>query len=208
MLERSREILPVGRWMLYEATRQCRTWQLEGQADLKLSVNISGRQLQDANFFDNLEDALACSGLAADSLIIEITEGALMVDMVRVGVVLQRVRDLGSHVALDDFGAGHSSLLYLRGLPINRLKVDRSFVAGLGSPGHDRTIVSTVIDLAHKLGLVVVAEGVETDAELRAVTAMGCDEVQGFLLGRPGPARSLGDEHSPLTAFLHSGAGG
>jgi predicted signal transduction protein with EAL and GGDEF domain len=208
MLERSREILPVGRWMLYEATRQCRTWQLEGQADLKLSVNISGRQLQDANFFDNLEDALACSGLAPDSLIIEITEGALMVDMVRVGVVLQRVRDLGSHVALDDFGAGHSSLLYLRGLPINRLKVDRSFVAGLGSPGHDRTIVSTVIDLAHKLGLVVVAEGVETDAELRAVTAIGCDEVQGFLLGRPGPARSLGDEHSPLTAFLHSGAGG
>jgi diguanylate cyclase (GGDEF)-like protein len=134
MLERSREILALGRWMLYEATRQCRAWQLEGRTDLQLSINISGRQLQDADFFDDLEDALACSGLPADSLIIEITEGALMVDMVRVGVVLQRVRDLGAHVALDDFGTGHSSLLYLRGLPINRLKVDRSFVAGLGAP--------------------------------------------------------------------------
>jgi diguanylate cyclase (GGDEF)-like protein len=199
MLERSREILPLGRWVLYEATRQCRAWQLDGQDELRLSINVSGRQLQDANFFDDLQDALSCSGLAADALIIEITEGALMVDMVRVGVVLQRVRDLGAHVALDDFGTGHSSLLYLRGLPINRLKVDRSFIAGLGSPGKDRTIVSTVVDLAHKLGLVVVAEGVETEAELRAVTAMGCDEVQGFLLDRPGPAVTFGCEHSLIT---------
>jgi diguanylate cyclase len=201
MLERSREILALGRWMLYEATRQCRAWQLEGRTDLQLSINISGRQLQDADFFDDLEDALACSGLPADSLIIEITEGALMVDMVRVGVVLQRVRDLGAHVALDDFGTGHSSLLYLRGLPINRLKVDRSFVAGLGAPGNDRTIVSTVVDLAHKLGLAVVAEGVETDAELRAVTALGCDEVQGFLLDRPQPARCFNGDHPLISAF-------
>ena len=91
-------------------------------------------------------------------------------------------------MALDDFGTGYSSLLYLQGLPIDRLKVDRSFVAGLGPSDQDATIISTVVDLAHDLGLRVVAEGVETEAELRAVGAMGCDEAQGFLLGRPGPA--------------------
>jgi diguanylate cyclase len=92
------------------------------------------------------------------------------------------------HIALDDFGTGFSSLLYLQGLPIDRLKVDRSFVSGLGTEDRDATIVSTVVELAHKLGLRVVAEGVETKAELDAIEAMGCDEAQGFLLGRPGPA--------------------
>ena len=115
--------------------------------------------------------------------------------MARIGAVMQEVRDLGVHMALDDFGTGYSSLLYLKGLPIDRLKVDRSFVAGLGSAGQDPTIIATVVDLAHKLGLGVVAEGVETEAELRAVGAMGCDEAQGFLLGRPGrpsPSRPSG----------------
>ena len=123
--------------------------------------------------------------------VLEVTESVLVMDLVRVGAVMQRIRDLGVHMALDDFGTGYSSLLYLQGLPIDRLKVDRSFVAGLGSSGQDATIISTVVDLAHKLGLQVVAEGVETEAELRAVGAMGCDEAQGFLLGRPGPAHAL-----------------
>ena len=95
------------------------------------------------------------------------------------------------HLALDDFGTGYSSLLYLQGLPIDRLKVDRSFVAGLGSPDQDPTIIATVVDLAHKLGLRVVAEGVETEAELQAIRAMGCDEAQGFLLARPAPAHTF-----------------
>ena len=127
------------------------------------------------------------------------TESVLVVDIDRVGAVMQRIRDLGVHMALDDFGTGYSSLLYLQGLPIDRLKVDRSFVAGLGSPEQDPTIVATVVDLAHKLGLRVVAEGVETEAELRAVGAMGCDEAQGFLLARPGPAHSFLVGHPVLS---------
>jgi EAL domain-containing protein (putative c-di-GMP-specific phosphodiesterase class I) len=105
------------------------------------------------------------------------------------------------HLALDDFGTGYSSLLYLKGLPIDRLKVDRSFVAGLGTSTDDTTIVATVVDLAHKLGLAVVAEGVETEEELAAVREMGCDEAQGFLLGRPVPPGLL---PHPLEARHHA----
>ena len=112
----------------------------------------------------------------------------LVVDIVQIGATMQRVRDLGVHLALDDFGTGYSSLLYLQGLPIDRLKIDRSFVAGLDADDHDGTIIQTVVDLAHTLGITVVAEGVETPAELRAVGSIGCDEAQGFLLGRPAPA--------------------
>jgi diguanylate cyclase (GGDEF)-like protein len=191
LLEQSGEIVPVGRWVLEEATRQCQVWQEEGRSSLVVSVNVSTRQLQDAGFFDDVQAALVRARLAPGSLVLEVTESVLVMDIVRVGAVMQRIRDLGVHMALDDFGTGYSSLLYLQGLPIDRLKVDRSFVAGLGSLGQDPTIISTVVDLAHKLGLQVVAEGVETEEELRAVGAMGCDEAQGFLLGRPGPADSF-----------------
>jgi EAL domain-containing protein (putative c-di-GMP-specific phosphodiesterase class I) len=191
LLERSRDIVHVGRWVLEEATSQCRRWQDEGRSDLTVSVNVSARQLQDPNFFDHVSGALECSRLAADCLVLEITESVLVMDIVRIGALMQKIRDLGVHLALDDFGTGYSSLLYLKDLPIDRLKVDRSFVAGLGSSSEDTTIIATVVDLAHNLGLRVVAEGVETEAELHAVGEMGCDEAQGFLLGRPGPPQSF-----------------
>jgi len=199
LLEHSREIVSVGRWVLEEATRQCRTWQDEGRTGLSLSVNVSARQLQDPGFVEDVRGALRRSGLAAESLVLEVTESVLVTDIVRIGAIMQKLRDLGIHMALDDFGTGYSSLLYLKGLPIDRLKVDRSFVSGLGSPDQDPSIIATVIDLAHKLGLRVVAEGVETDDELRAVGAMGCDEAQGFLLGRPAPARSFSTEQVVLS---------
>jgi diguanylate cyclase len=191
LLERSREIVPVGRWVLGEATHQCRTWREEGRSGLAVSVNVSARQLQDPSFFDDVCGALARSRLDPGALVLEVTESVLVMDFVEIGAVMQRIRDLGVHMALDDFGTGYSSLLYLKGLPIDRVKVDRSFVAGLGSADQDPTIVATVIDLAHRLGLAVVAEGVETEAELRAVQAMGCDEAQGFLLARPAPAHTF-----------------
>ncbi|MGD0393381.1 MAG: EAL domain-containing protein [Acidimicrobiales bacterium] len=200
LLERSREIVPVGRWVLNEAVRQCRSWQEQGHRGLTVSVNVSACQLQDPEFFTDVQTALARSGLDADSLVLEVTESVLVVDVHRVGAIMQEIRDLGVHLALDDFGTGYSSLLYLQGLPIDRLKVDRSFVAGLGSPDQDPTIISTVVDLAHKLGLRVVAEGVETEAELRAVGVMGCDEAQGFLLARPAPAHSFSIGHPVLSA--------
>jgi diguanylate cyclase (GGDEF)-like protein len=191
LLEQSREIIPVGRWVLGEATRQCRAWQERGLDDLAVSVNVSARQLQEPEFFHDVVEALARSGLDAGTLVLEVTESVLVMDIARIGSMMRKVRELGVHIALDDFGTGFSSLLYLKGLPIDRLKVDRSFVSGLGTADRDPTIVSTVVELAHKLGLRVVAEGVETEAELDAIEAMGCDEAQGFLLGRPGPAELL-----------------
>ena len=188
LLEQSRQIVPVGRWVLEEATLQCRDWQDEGYPRIAVSVNVSARQLQDACFYDDVRDALEASGLDPDQLVLEVTESVLVVDMVQIGDAMSQIRDLGVHLALDDFGTGYSSLLYLQGLPIDRLKIDRSFVAGLDADDHDGTIIQTVVDLAHTLGITVVAEGVETLNELRAVAAMGCDEAQGFLLGRPLPA--------------------
>jgi diguanylate cyclase (GGDEF)-like protein len=199
LLERSREIVPIGRWVLEEATRQCRTWQEAGHAELTVSVNVSTRQLQNPDFDGHVQHALTRAELDPGFLVLEITESALVMEMARIETAMRRIRDLGVHIALDDFGTGYSSLLYLKGLPIDRLKVDRTFVSGLGTAGQDPTVISTVVDLAHKLGLQVVAEGVETEAELRAIGAMGCDEVQGFLLGRPGPAESFAADLPVLT---------
>lgn len=204
ILERSRQIVPVGRWVLQKAVAQCRRWRESDHPDLTVSVNVSARQLQDPSFVDDVSDALARARLDPGALVLEITESVLVSEMAPIGAVLERIRQLGVHLALDDFGTGYSSLLYLKGLPIDRLKVDRSFVAGLGTSTEDTTIVATVVDLAHKLGLAVVAEGVETEAELQAVRQMGCDQAQGFLLARPVPPESL---PHPLTARAPGAAG-
>jgi diguanylate cyclase len=199
LLEHSHQIVPVGRWVLEEAARQGRMWQEERRAALTVSVNISARQLHDPSFVDDVGGALRRSRLPAGSLILDVTESVLVADGARIGEILQRVRDLGVHIALDDFGTGHSSLLSVKELPVDRLKVDRSVVSGLGSEDRDPAIIATVVDLAHRLGLLVVAEGVETEAELRAVGAVGCDEAQGFLLGRPAAARSFSFAEAALS---------
>jgi diguanylate cyclase (GGDEF)-like protein len=187
LLEQSRQIVPVGRWVLEEAASQCVEWQRRFP-DLSMSVNVSARQLHDPGFLDDVRDALRRSGLEASHLVLEVAESDLLVDLVRIGTAMQSVRAFGVQVALDDFGTGHSSLTYLQGLPIDRLKMDRTFVSGLDVEGHDGTIIRTVVDLAHHLGITVVAEGVETAPELRAVRSIGCDEAQGLLLGGPIPA--------------------
>ena len=189
--------------MLDEAVCQCRAWQGQGQRDLNVSVNVSACQLQDPEFFTDVETVLARSGLAADSLALEVTESVLVVDIHGVGAIMRKIRDLGVHLALDDFGTGYSSLLYLQGLPIDRLKVDRSFVAGLGSNEQDPTIIASVVDLAHKLGLRVVAEGVETEEELQAVDPWDATRRRGscwpagpgplLFGGAPGPQPHLSD---------------
>jgi len=120
------------------------------------------------------------------------------VDVVRVGTTMQAVHDLGVTIAIDDFGTGHSSLLYLQGLPIDRLKIDRTFIEALGADRHDRTVIRTVVELAHRLGIAVVAEGVETEAELHEVRAIGCDEAQGYLLGPPLPVHRQTFDGDPL----------
>jgi diguanylate cyclase len=191
LLEQSRQIVPVGRWVLEEAAHQCVSWQRRGWPDLSMSVNVSARQLHDHGIYDDVREALERSGLAPGHLVLEVSESVLAVDVVRIGATMQSLRDLGVHLALDDFGTGHSSLHYLQGLPIDRLKVDRVSVAALDAPGTAGTVMGTVVDLAHRLGITVVAEGVETPAELRAVCGIGCDEAQGILLSRPAPPHLL-----------------
>ncbi len=200
LLERSGEIVPVGRWVLNEVLGQCREWRHDHGASLAVSVNVSAHQFQDAHFLEDVRDALTLSCLGGDALVLEVSESMLVADSVELAAVMGRIRQLGVRVALDDFGTGYASLLHLRSLPIDRIKVDRRFVGGLGSSVADLTIVSSVVQLAHQLGMVVVAEGIETEDELRAVREVGCDEAQGFLLGRPGPA--------PLRGASLSGAGG
>ena len=135
ILEQSREIVPIGRWVLEESVRQCRQWQEQGSPALTMSVNVSAPQLQDPGFCDDVQSALVSAGLAPECLILEVTESVLVADAGRIGATMEQLHDLGVHLALDGFGTGFSSLLYLRGLPIDRLKVDRSFVAGAGRLG-------------------------------------------------------------------------
>ena len=163
-----------------------------GATGLSVSVNVSARQLQEPEFFDEVVEALARSGLEADSLVLEVTESVLVIDVARIGAIMRTVRDLGVHIALDDFGTGFSSLLYLQGLPIDRLKVDRSFVAGLGTADRDPTIVSTVVDLAHKLGLRGGGRGRGDRSRARCGRGDGLRRGAGLPAGgRPGTCRPL-----------------
>ncbi len=139
LLEQSRDIVTVGRWVLATAAAQCQRWHEEGRPGLTLSVNVSHRQLQDAEFCDDVTDALDACGLDAGSLVLELSESVLMAGTDDIDGVMRRLRDLGVHLALDNFGRAGSSLLHLRDLPIDRLKVDHQFVHGLGSETEDTT---------------------------------------------------------------------
>jgi PAS domain S-box-containing protein len=176
-------IVEVGAWVLHQACHEAVTWP----EHLRIAVNLSVRQLADRSIVDTVRAALESSGLAPRRLLLEVTESALMDNAERALSHLHALKDLGVELAIDDFGTGYSSLQYLSRMPVNLLKVDRSFVAGLGQNEGDTFIVTSVIALAHALGLRVVAEGVETDRQHRHLTALGCDAAQGFLWSRPVP---------------------
>ena len=150
-----------------------------------VSINLSGREFHDPALLDTVDRALRESGLAPSRLEIEITETVAMKDLARADAVLQALRDRGIRLLMDDFGTGHSSLSNLRRLPLHAVKIDRSFVADLPGETRARGIVTAIIAMAHQLGLEVIAEGVETEAQLDFLKAEGCDSAQGFLLGRP-----------------------
>jgi PAS domain S-box-containing protein len=176
-------ITTIGSWVLRQACRDAATWP----SHLRVSVNLSVRQLADPAIVEHVSTALSSSGLDPHRLVVEVTESALMEDAERGLAHLQALKALGVRLAIDDFGTGFSSLQYLAQMPVDILKVDRSFVAGLGVDDRHTTIVTSVIALAHALGLLVVAEGVETDAQHRQLRALGCDGGQGFLWSRPLP---------------------
>ncbi|HTX62433.1 MAG TPA: bifunctional diguanylate cyclase/phosphodiesterase, partial [Acidimicrobiales bacterium] len=194
-------ITGIGRFVLSTACRDCASWRSDGDPDVGVTVNVSGLQLANGRFLREVEEALKKSGLPPGALTLEVTESLLLTDRADARDGLDRVRGLGVRIAIDDFGTGYSSLSWLARLPVDVVKVDRSFVAALGHADRQAAIVDSMIHVAHALGLDVVAEGVETDAQLRQLTRLGCDVAQGFLLGSPAPLHEMasGPEPSALT---------
>ncbi|MGH8971940.1 MAG: EAL domain-containing protein [Acidimicrobiia bacterium] len=185
-------IVPIGAWVLEEACRAAARWPAPSSgAQLKVSVNISARQLRDDALVDVVASALVRSGLPPSALCLEITESLLMVDAERSSLVLGRLKDLGVSLAVDDFGTGYSSLSRLKHFPLDYLKVDRSFVDGLGTDADDKAIVCSTIALTHALGMAVVAEGVETETQLAVLRNLGCESAQGYLWSPPLPEVEL-----------------
>ncbi|MCA1823285.1 MAG: EAL domain-containing protein [Frankia sp.] len=187
LAEETGTIGELGEIVLRESCRQLASWQrtVPGAASLSVAVNLSARQLGQPDLVSMVERVLHETGLAADSLELEITETAIMEDVQAVVPVLTALKELGVSLAIDDFGTGYSSLNYLKRFPVDSLKIDRSFVAGLGRDRQDAALVSAVVALAKALRMTSVAEGVETFEQLVDLTALGCDYVQGFFLGGP-----------------------
>lgn len=183
--EETRLIVEIGEWVLREACRQASEWQRERFPNLRMSVNLSPRQFQHADLRKIIALALEESGLDARFLEVEITEGTAMHNIERAVTTMRSLREMGVRIALDDFGTGHSSLNYLRSFPIDSVKIDQAFVHEIEASASNRAIVSAVIAMAHGLDLRVTAEGVETEAQFDFLRREGCEEVQGYLFGRP-----------------------
>ncbi len=186
-------IVPIGLWVLEQSCRQVVRWQAERpeMGPLNIAVNLSGRQLAHPDLVADIREVLATSGIDPKQVELEVTESVLMDDVEASAVTLTELRDLSVRLSVDDFGTGYSSLSYLRRFPVDKLKVDRSFVSGLGEDDSDSAIVAAVINLAHTLGLEAVAEGVETPEQLQALRDLGCDQAQGFYMARPLPDDQL-----------------
>jgi len=183
-------IIPITRYTVEQACRDLRGWQetLGSDFDLTVSVNISSRHFLQASLLNDLKDALAASSLPPHLLKLEITETALMVDSEETMRLAQRLKDFGIRLVIDDFGTGYSSLSYLQRLPIDTLKIDRSFISSnLETAGGNRNIVEAIVSLAHKLGMTVVAEGIETPEQYAILLELGCELGQGYLFSHPLP---------------------
>lgn len=193
LAEETGSISTIGRWVLSEACATLRQWTEAdpSTAELTMSVNLSVAQLQDRELVDDVRSALKQSGLKPERLHLEVTESVLITDPASAARALGQLRDLGVTLAIDDFGTGNSSLTALQRFPFQVLKIDRSFVSGIGARVADTIIVGATLALAHGLRLKVVAEGVETQAQADFLITDGCEELQGFLYGKPAPANSI-----------------
>ncbi|MEW6472776.1 MAG: bifunctional diguanylate cyclase/phosphodiesterase [Actinomycetota bacterium] len=187
-------VVPLGAWVVAEAAAQAAAWQELQPVDappMTISINLSGRQLRTPGFAFEVGRAIARSGADPSHLCFEVTENTLLDAGGESLATLQGLKDLGVGLAIDDFGTGHSSLTWLRRVPADFLKVDKTFVGGVGSHPDDTAIVRAVLDLGRALGLTTVAEGVETPKQLEALRDLGCDWAQGYHLARPGPAETV-----------------
>ena len=187
-------IVPLGEWVLRTACAQARTWQNDGLPPLVMAVNLSGRQFQSEDMVALVRTVLVDTGLPAQYLELELTESIIMEHADQAIATLDALKALGVRLAIDDFGTGYSSLAYLKRFPIDKLKIDRSFVDGLADDADDREIATTIIAMARSLNLDVLAEGVETQQQLDILRGLGCGAYQGYLFSRPVPAEAL----SPL----------
>jgi len=193
-------ISAIGQWVMREACRQARAWQDAGVPKLRMSINLSVSQFRDSVLLESIQRALAEARLEARYLEIELTESAVMSDPEQSIRILEQLSVMGVLVSVDDFGTGYSSMSYLRRLPIDKLKIDRVFINEMVSRAEDASIVRAIVSLAHSLHLKVVAEGVETEAQLELLKATGCDQYQGYHFSRPLPAA----EFERLVRAAHS----
>ena len=185
-------VRPITRHVLDVALQKCRAWHDAG-IEVGVAVNLAGRDLQDSRLEEEVSDALRRWKLEPDVLELEIPESAVISDRDRIHKMLSRLNERGVRIAVDDFGSGYASLSHLRQLPVDVLKIDKSFVQNIGGNGEDDAIVRSTIDLAHSLGITVVAEGVESDDVLQRLRELGCDVAQGFCLAHPAPAVEIMD---------------
>jgi diguanylate cyclase (GGDEF)-like protein len=192
LAEETGAITGIGRWVLDQALRQGATWSAESGTPLRMAVNLSPRQFQDGDVVADVVAALDASGFPAQQLTLEVTEGVLVRDVDAVVAQLEALRALGIRIAIDDFGTGFSGLSYLRHLPADILKIDRSFVMDLPTGRSATTLITSILELARTLGLDVVAEGVETEDQRRALADLDCGSAQGYLFARPEPAAEAG----------------
>lgn len=179
--------MPIGEWVLRRACSDAMDWP----STVKVAVNLSAVQFSSPNLVEAVASALRESGLPAHRLELEITETVMLVDTDAVLVILHRLRDLGVSIAMDDFGTGYSSLSYLRRFPFDKVKIDRSFVMGLGEQDDCDAIVGAVTDMCQRLGMTTTAEGVETEDQVSLLSALRCGQAQGFLFGKPQPAAGI-----------------
>jgi len=194
-------IVQLGEWGLDEACRQMRAWRDAGCPDWTMAVNLSPLQFRHAGLVQMVGDTLKRHALEPSCLTLEITESTAMRDVDASLRILQQLHDMGVRISIDDFGTGYSSLLYLKRLPASELKIDRGFIRDLARDTEDAAIVSAIVALGQTLNLEIVAEGVETAAQQEFLTRLGCDSLQGFLLGRPMSADRLVELMSPHDAL-------
>jgi EAL domain-containing protein (putative c-di-GMP-specific phosphodiesterase class I) len=183
-------IKPLTHYVLDRALRQCRCWMDSGRP-MKVAVNLAMRNLIDADLPGDIADLLKLNGVSEDLLVLEITESAVISDPLRTEAVLARLARMGVRISVDDFGTGYSSLTYLTRLPIDEIKIDRSFVTNMNTSADKEVVVRSTIDLARNLGKQVVAEGVETAGVLQRLEELGCHLVQGYFVSKPLPAAEL-----------------
>jgi diguanylate cyclase (GGDEF)-like protein/PAS domain S-box-containing protein len=190
-LEECGLILPVGKWVLHTACAQAQAWRIQGFPPIQMSINLSGQQIVDGSLLQTVTDSFGACGFDPRYLELELTEGFVMQQPDEVVVLLKSLRELGMSIAIDDFGTGYSSLSYLKQLPIQKLKIDRSFVRDIPADPEDVAITSAIIALGHRLQMSIVAEGVETEEQLAFLAHEGCQEAQGFLVSEPVPEQEV-----------------